>query len=496
MENSKLFNVYQSLTKQEAKRFYRMVQSAYQKEHRIVRLISYLIKYHDQWGQTKYWKKEKIYKAVFGKDTPYNDLKLRETYSGLYAELKRFIMQEELKSDDFFAQLYLVRSLRKRKANKAYNAERGKLQERLNQHGAQDAEFYQKSFLVAKEDRLHHGQQHLRVFDKALQEMLDALDAFYFSLKLRESCEMLNLERIQGKEYKRPFLDDLVALLERENSEQGLSSSVEVYLTIYRSLTEGEEVYFDRMQEHLGQLEGVFTEAERRGVFTYMLNFCISKVNRGQQSYYPKLLDLYLLGVDKGLILDQDSLHHNHYKSMVTIAIRMKRYEMAESILEDYRHLIHPNWQENAYFLNLSDIRFAQKKYDLVLDTLNRVEFTDGRMAASAKKTQLQTYYHLREETSLPYLINAIKIFIKRNKELPDMYKEYYLNFVKAFQRLVDIDWKRDYMDHKKRIEKIEQIHSYVEGNPMFDKVWLRSQIVRLNDELGLSLNFDHSKPS
>ena len=496
MENSKLFNVYQSLTKQEAKRFYRMVQSAYQKEHRIVRLISYLIKYHDQWGQTKYWKKERIYKAVFGKDTPYNDLKLRETYSGLYAELKRFIMQEELKSDDFFAQLYLVRSLRKRKANKAYNAERGKLQERLNQHGAQDAEFYQKSFLVAKEDRLHHGQQHLRIFDKALQEMLDALDAFYFSLKLRESCEMLNLERIQGKEYKRPFLDDLVALLERENSEQGLSSSVEVYLTIYRSLTEGEEVYFDRMQEHLGQLEGVFTEAERRGVFTYMLNFCISKVNRGQQSYYPKLLDLYLLGVDKGLILDQDSLHHNHYKSMVTIAIRMKRYEMAESILEDYRHLIHPNWQENAYFLNLSDIRFAQKKYDLVLDTLNRVEFTDGRMAASAKKTQLQTYYHLREETSLPYLINAIKIFIKRNKELPDMYKEYYLNFVKAFQRLVDIDWKRDYMDHKKRIEKIEQIHSYVEGNPMFDKVWLRSQIVRLNDELGLSLNFDHSKPS
>ena len=117
-------------------------------------------------------------------------------------------------------------------------------------------------------------------------------------------------------------------------------------------------------------------------------------------------------------------------------------------------------------------------------------------MAASAKKTQLQTYYHLREETSLPYLINAIKIFIKRNKELPDMYKEYYLNFVKAFQRLVDVDWKRDYIDHNKRIEKMEQIHGYVEGKPMFDKVWLRSQIVRLNDELGLSLNFDQSKPS
>ena len=65
---------------------------------------------------------------------------------------------------------------------------------------------------------------------------------------------------------------------------------------------------------------------------------------------------------------------------MVTIAIRMERYELAESILEDYRHSIHPNWQENAYFLNLSDIRFL--KYDLVLDTLNRVEFTDGRMAA------------------------------------------------------------------------------------------------------------------
>ena len=84
-----------------------MVQSVYLKEHRILRLISYMIKHHDQWDKTKYWKKDKIYHAVFGKDTPYNDLKLRETYSGLYAELKRFIMQEELKSDDFFAQLYL-----------------------------------------------------------------------------------------------------------------------------------------------------------------------------------------------------------------------------------------------------------------------------------------------------------------------------------------------------------------------------------------------------
>ena len=496
MEKSKLFNAYRSLSKQEAKRFCRMVQSSYLKEHRILRLTNYMIKHHDQWSHTKYWKKDSVYKAVFGKETPYNDLKLRETYSGLYVELKKFIMQEELKSDDFFAQLYLVRSLRKRKAKKAYNAERSKLQERLGQHGAKDAEFFQKSFLVAKEDRLHHGQQQLRVFDKALQEMLDALDAFYFSLKLRESCEMLNLERIQGKEYTRPFLDDLVALLERESSEQSLSSSVEVYLTIYRSLTEGDEVYFDRMQEHLERLEGVFTEAERRGVFTYMLNFCISKVNRGQQSYYPKLLDLYLLGVDRGLILDQDSLHHNHYKSMVTIAIRMERYELAESILEDYRHLIHPNWQENAYFLNLSDIRFAQKKYDLVLDTLNRVEFTDGRMAASARKTQLQTYYHLREETSLPYLINSIKIFIKRNKELPDVYKEYYLNFVKAFQRLVDIDWKQGYMSREKLIEKMCQIHAYVEDHPMFDKVWLRSQIVRLNKELSLSLNFDRASPS
>ena len=117
-------------------------------------------------------------------------------------------------------------------------------------------------------------------------------------------------------------------------------------------------------------------------------------------------------------------------------------------------------------------------------------------MAASAKKTQLQTYYHLREETSLPYLINAIKIFIKRNKELPDMYKEYYLNFVKAFQRLVDIDWKQDYVGREKLVEKMEQIHTYVEDHPMFDKVWLRSQIVRLNNELNLSINFDRSRPS
>ena len=76
------------------------------------------------------------------------------------------------------------------------------------------------------------------------------------------------------------------------------------------------------------------------------------------------------------------------------------------------------------------------------------------------------------------------------------MYKKYYLNFVKAFQRLVDIDWKQDYVGHDKLIEKMLQIHAYVEDNPMFDKVWLRSQIIRLNNELGLSLNFERPTPS
>ena len=76
------------------------------------------------------------------------------------------------------------------------------------------------------------------------------------------------------------------------------------------------------------------------------------------------------------------------------------------------------------------------------------------------------------------------------------MYKEYYLNFVKAFQRLVDIDWKQDYVGRDKLSEKMHQIHAYVEDNPMFDKVWLRSQIIRLNNELDLSLNFDRSTQS
>ena len=78
-----------------------------------------------------------------------------------------------------------------------------------------------------------------------------------FRLNLERVCEMLNLERIKEKIQKtfsrrlggsprtRKFRTRLIVI------------KVEIYLTIYRSLTEGDEVYFDRMEGHLERLEGV-----------------------------------------------------------------------------------------------------------------------------------------------------------------------------------------------------------------------------------------------
>ena len=132
-------------------------------------------------------KKRENLHVVFGKDTPYNDLKLRETYSGLYAELKRFIMQEELKSDDFFnSTLSCSKSAKTKRPIKptAPSVANSKNGSTNTEHKTQN---FIKKFSSSQRRPITPRTATASIFDKALQEMLDALDAFYFSLKLRES---------------------------------------------------------------------------------------------------------------------------------------------------------------------------------------------------------------------------------------------------------------------------------------------------------------------
>ena len=120
---------------------------------------------------------------------------------------------------------------------------------------------------------------------------------------------------------------------------------------------------------------------------------------------------------------------------------------------------------------------FFQKNYDEVLTLLRSVEFTDFYYHLDSKSLLLKTYFELEETDALFSLIEAFKIYIKRNNLIPGYQKSGYNNMIKLSAKLYK--WK---LNPKNNLKDI--IDEFNTTKPVVDILWMRK---KLEDMQGLA---------
>lgn len=451
MKKSKLVLILKELSVREQSRLLKYIQSSFFNKHQdVLRLYEYLVQFAPDYEDDRL-EKSLVVERISTGISKMEDKHFYNVTSYLLELVCDFIGLLEQEKEPLQQKIAVVKGLRKRNLSFQLPASIRQHQLLQEQYPYKDAEINFEKYLFYNELDTLFLKQNTRVFDENLQLKNEHLDLFYLSSKLKIACDMASRNIVIQANYRCSMIEPLLNYLEGEEGQEYLKTpTVLVYYKVLKMLTKAEEQYYFELKADLEKSVQDFPREEAKLIYDYAENYCIRKINSGQSHYYREFLDLYKAQLSTEILLKEGYLDERDYKNIVTVGLRLKDYEWTEGFIHQNKNKIKETVRENAFVYNLAAFYYATGQYTKALRSLHSVEFTDVTYHLGAKDIQLKSYYELGESDAFNALINAFKIYVKRNKELSPYRKEVYFNYLKIAKKIENLREQKAYLSKEK----------------------------------------------
>ncbi len=465
MYNSKLTDIYRSLTSKELKYLEDFLRSPFHNKNTdVIRLGDYIINQAPIYNPQKL-EREVVFKNIFS-TAKYDDLKLRHTMSNLLKVVEDFLsyLSYTEKAED--AKLFLLKAYRKKNLGKHFNQVHQSLSEYINQNKSNAFSFLYNEFLLEEELGKQITNENNRDKDPNLQQVSDKLDAFYIGNKLKTYGLILNQQRISNKEYDVSFINEILERVKTGKYEN--IPIISVYYNIIYTILDGEnESYFEKLKELLSGENLNFSIDELKDIYAFVRNYCIRKLNKGgNEKFKMELFEVYEKELKIGTLLNDDQLSPWTYKNIIALALNIGKHSWAETFINDYKSFLNNEHRENNYTYNLAKLNFAKGEYKKVVSLLRNVDYTDIFLNIDSKTILLKTYYELKDMFPLTSLFDSFSAFLKRKTSI-GYHKVGYSNLIVFTKRLVGYEYDMDKGKIKKLIDDIKAT------SQLMDKQWI-----------------------
>lgn len=300
------------------------------------------------------------------------------------------------------------------------------------------------------------------------RQMMDTLDEFYFSQKLRLACILLNNKNIWAQEKEIVLLNEIVQTV----SVSGYFHNpyIALYFSVYQLLTLSQpDNLLEQSERIIIENKDAMDAKSLREIFIIIQNFCIRKLKEGGVYFEQKLFDIYKRQIELGLIAEKNIVSPWTYKNIITISFRLKEYEWAKNFMTAYKDFLPEGERENAYNYNLANYYFRTGNYEKSMRLLQRLEFTDLFYKLGSKLILLKIYFELNEEEAFENHCISFKGFLTREKKLNIEQRRPYINQIK-FSHLIFQN-----RHHRRNLKLIEQ--KIQKNSTVADIHWLIEQI-------------------
>lgn len=399
-----------------------------------------------------------------------NIKKLRYVMTDLTKLVEQFIAFKNYQEN---SGLHLIKAYQKRGLNKFFLQELNKKHAELENSNIRD-EIHYKTIHELNEVSFQHSQQtDNRNIDTKLQELVDNLDYHYLSKKLKYSSEIINRMNILNVKYDIKLLENLLEYLDKNPLTN--KASILVYQLVLQTLQEPEkEENYKKLKKKIDTYLESFEKEEQYDLFGYLQNYCIKQINTGKNDYLLELFSNYSDMINTKVVIKNNEIAQFDFKNIVTVALRVEKYKWTENFIEKFQHYLSGVHRTNAYTYNKARLDYYQKNYRNCLKQLLTVEFTDIYYGLDSRSLLLKTYFELEDYESAISLINAFKIYLKRDKKISEYQKTTYLNFLKISNLLI-----RFKLGYLKDSEKI--FNTLDSTKQVADLTWLRQKAKALN---------------
>ncbi|MBK8722044.1 MAG: hypothetical protein IPL95_07125 [Saprospiraceae bacterium] len=455
------FDVY------ELNKLRKFIQSPYFNSNEILVQLFDILRKELEKDKRKELPKESIWKLLY-KNKPYDDVRYRKLNSELLKLTEEFLAQEEYNNNPMRQSNYLMDSIGKKKITSLYSSTiknarniSTKIEKIEPSHYFYLYEMEQNFFELEDYETNRSEKANLEV-------ILNNLDNFYFSEKLKWYCTILPRLLNTSNIYDLKFINEILEYINSNKIENDFINIYNLIVKLYKFPYEKSN--FNELLKTIEINSSKFTQNEQFRMFNHLLNFCVSHVNKGDLEYHEHYIDINENLISNGLIFTDGYLSPWRFKNIVQIALRINKFEWTENFIEKYKKNLHPDFRENAVTFNLALLYFYQRSYDKVIYQLQNVEYEDDAYNLSSKSMLLAVYYEMDYIEPLYSLFDSFRAYLNRNKTLSDTRKLSYVNlikFTKQLSRIIDGDFK-----------SIEKLKSEIlqEKNIASDK-WLMEKI-------------------
>lgn len=441
-----------------------------------MRLGSYLTDCWPEYSQDQITP-SKLHTILYEGEKEFKSQQVHDSLSQLLKETHTFLIHQSLSSQSFLQTPILLRQLSTRQAGH-------QIQRKFRSFTSTQSDIlcHQDDaltrMLVSQEATLWVARQQAREQDKSLEELMRHTDQYYLLSRLKYSCEWLNRSNIlpvaeQGSSPLSNFPPP-----EAWPDHYFDEPLISLYRHVFDMLRNEDSAAFYQLTEMLHRYGAVIGKEEALGLYAYAQNFCIGMINRGEIRFLQNLFELYSSTLSTGLLLEEGELDHRQYKNIVTVGLRLNKYEWVESFLEENKPFLPSKYRENTYVINLASLRYEQKRYHEALALLQQLEFTDVYYQLTARVMMLKIYFEQGEEEALEHLLETFRMFLQRNKEISGYQRQIHLNLVRFTKKLHQAQTASYRLPIPKLLERLNNMDSQVSKNGNITNVaWLRRQI-------------------
>jgi hypothetical protein len=475
MRNSKLYSILKAINKVEENQLRRYLLSPYfNVNESIISLFEYLTDSLQESSDEDFPLDKKSIWRVISPGEKYNDVRFRKYCSDLLKLIEGFLSQQVFEKNELYQHLFLMEAVGKRKLAKLYNGAVKKAERALEKSPYRSAQFffnryrYERSFFNLYEFETKRDEK------SNLEEIIRNLDIFYISEKLRLYCSALSRQRILSFEYKVEFIQEILEYL-AQNPEYLEQPSIAIYYQIQLIYTapENEEHYF-KLKDLLGRYSQLFPIREaQEELYIPPINYCIRKVNQGSQVFLEELFHLYKELIEKGVFITGGQLSPWHFRNIIFVGLKLRHFDWTESFIRNYKDYLPESFRDNAVTFNLARLFWYQQRYDKVIEQLREVEYEDVTYNLGSKSMLLATYYEMEEIEALYSLLDSFRVYLNRNKDIPESRRINYKNLIKFTKKLIKIR-----PGDQSRLKKLKE--EVIETKNVASIDWLKEKIAEL----------------
>ncbi|MFN8276018.1 MAG: hypothetical protein U0T84_00910 [Chitinophagales bacterium] len=264
----------------------------------------------------------------------------------------------------------------------------------------------------------------------------DQYDFFYVLQKLRQIAEAIN-ERAVYQSDRLIFMESEIWQLTQQNTFQE-HALIRVYTKLIHALQSRHDTHFEAFVSEFSKHRNLSAEIAAE-LHTYGTNFCIAKINAGEQAYHIRLFQWYAEGLKQGVLLQENRLDPRNFKNIVAIALRCGKLQWVEYFISTYKKYLPAIDRENAVNYNWAQYHFFQKDYNKSLRALQSVALNDTFYGLDARTLTLKCFYELDEKEAFLNSYYSFRQFVNRKKLVSVNHRRNYLNLLRFAKALFNL---------------------------------------------------------